>query len=97
MDIKNKVLENLEKTNEEMKSKIDIKEVELLNKIDRIQKEQSNEKESLYAKIEELLTKQSRIEKERTGLCHAKEQLEKLLQMREKNLEELKDELTQLK
>jgi hypothetical protein len=45
-------LENLEKTNEEMKSKIDNKEVELLNKIDRIQKEQNTEKESLYAKIE---------------------------------------------
>jgi hypothetical protein len=44
VDIKNKMLENLEKTNEEMKSKIDIKEVELLNKIDRIQKEQSTEK-----------------------------------------------------
>lgn len=38
VDIKNKHIENLEKLNEEFKSKVDNKEVELLNKIERIQK-----------------------------------------------------------
>lgn len=35
-----------------MKSKIDNKEVELINKNERLQKEHTVEKESLYARIE---------------------------------------------
>lgn len=58
-----------------MKSKIDNKEVELINKNERLQKEHTVEKESLYARIEQQMTKISKLDKEKSGLAGFKEQL----------------------
>ena len=58
-----------------MKSKIDNKEVELINKNERLQKEHNIEKESLYARIEQQMTKISKLDKEKSGLAGFKEQL----------------------
>lgn len=58
-----------------MKSKIDNKEVELINKNERLQKEHTVEKESLYARIEQQMTKISKLDKEKSGLAGLKDQL----------------------
>ena len=88
-EMKTKALENQERLNEELKQKIENQDTEHRKAMDKMRHENVGEKDMLYKKIEELQNNLRAVEKETAKACSQRDQNEKMMQMKERNLTEI--------